>query len=446
VRIDGRGAPRACSARVKRHCIAVTLVALAPRFAAANGRFPSAQQVVVGPGASATALAVATTFGIFVSRDGGASFAWVCEEALSAGGRWDLALALGADGSLSLGLPDGARRGADDCDFARSFAGAPVIDLAASPDGERVYGAAHRDDGAALLLRSTDRGGAYATLPLALDGVTLTTLDVAPSRAGRLWAVGARGTPSRAVLLRSDDDGARFEVASDDLAGAETAYLSAVDARDPERLWVRVPRGATTELLRTEDGGRSWRSALTVRGAMEGFALAADGRVWAGGSAAGLWRSSDGGRFEAVDDAPVLCLRHHAGALYVCTDHTREGVALVRLRDGAGAFEPLLRYRDAEGVPDCPGSAPVFAACAPLWREQRALLLRQVRDAGGADAADAAAPTDATVDRPMDAAVGKPGAPSGGCGCAAPPRGAGSPWWLALLARRRRRRDTTPSR
>jgi len=447
VRIDVRAASRACSARVKRCCIAVALVALAPHPAVANGRFPSAQHVVVGPGASATAVAVRTTFGLFVSRDGGASFAWVCEESLGYGGRWDAPLALGADGSLSLGLPDGARRGVDDCDFPRSFGGAAVVDLAASPGGERLYGAAHRDDGAALLLRSVDGGRGYATLPLGLAGVTLTTLDAAPSRPGRLWVVGVRGAPSRAVLLRSDDDGARFEAAAGELAGAEAAFLSAVDARDPDRLWVRVPRGSSTELLRTDDGGRSWRSALTVRGPMEGFALATDGRVWAGGSVAGLWRSADGERFEAVDGAPVLCLRHHAGALYVCTDHARDGVALARVRDGATTFEALLRYRDAEGVPDCPGSSPVFAACAPLWREQRALLLRQVRDAG----VDAPAPADATdapsMDGP-DASLGSAPMPGDGCGCAALPAKAGGVWCLAPLAwrRRRRRRDTTPRR
>ena len=135
MRIDVRAAARACSARVKRCCIAVTLVALAPLPAVANGRFPSAQHVVVGPGASSTVVAVRTTFGLFVSRDGALSFAWVCEESLGYGGRWDAPLAFGADGSLSLGLPDGARRGEDDCAFARTFSGAPVLALAASPDG-----------------------------------------------------------------------------------------------------------------------------------------------------------------------------------------------------------------------------------------------------------------------------------------------------------------------
>lgn len=376
-----------------------------PALARANGRFPSAQYVIVGPGAGASAVAVRTTFGLFVSRDGGASFAWVCEESLGVGGTWDAPIALGADGSLSLGLPDGASRGADDCGFARSLVGPSVIDLAASPDGERVYAATRREDGAGLVLRSRDRGRSFEALPLALSDVALSTLDVAPSRAGRLWAVGQRGTPPRAVLLRSDDDGARFELAASSIAGAESAFLSAVDPRDAERLWVRVPRAGATELLRTDDGGRSWRSLLTLPGPMEGFALAEDGRVWAGGPAAGLHHARDGLRFEAIDAAPVRCLRHHAGALYACTDHTRDGVALVRVRDGGDAREALLRYRDAEAVPDCPGSAPVFAACAPLWRSVREGLLRQVLDAGpdGSPPADAPRDLPAVADAGLDA-------------------------------------------
>lgn len=408
-------------------------LALASAPARANGRFPAAQHAVVGPGAASSSIAVRTTFGAFVSRDGGLTFAWVCEESLGYGGRWDPPLVFDARGSLVLGLPDGVLRGDDDCAFARTHAGASALDLTASPDGARLFAAGQRPDGAAVILRSNDGGRSWDPSPASLAGVTLTTLDVAPSRPGRLWAVGAHGTPPRAVLLRSDDDGARFEVASDDLLGAESAFLSAVDARDPDRLWVRAPRGPTTDLLRSDDGGRSWHVALTVRGPMEGFALAADGRAWAGGSLAGLWRAPDGGRFVAVDDAPVLCLRHHAGALYVCTDHARDGVALARLRDGAAAPEALLRYRDAEGVPDCPGSTPVFATCAPLWREQRASLLRQLRDAGAPDAPageDVTALTD--VPARFDGGA-QPPSTAPGCGCATTTPRDGRAGWLAAL-------------
>lgn len=54
----------------------------APSMARANGRFPAAQQVVLGPGARSDVITLRTTFGPLVSRDGGRGFRWYCEELL----------------------------------------------------------------------------------------------------------------------------------------------------------------------------------------------------------------------------------------------------------------------------------------------------------------------------------------------------------------------------
>ena len=47
----------------------------------ANGRFPRAEQVVFQP-LEPDSIAIITTFGVVVSDDRGASFRFICEEAL----------------------------------------------------------------------------------------------------------------------------------------------------------------------------------------------------------------------------------------------------------------------------------------------------------------------------------------------------------------------------
>src|SRR4051812_35323444 len=51
--------------------------------ARANGRYPAAQMLATRPGDDdAQTMALRTTFGLLLSKDGGKSFRWVCEKAL----------------------------------------------------------------------------------------------------------------------------------------------------------------------------------------------------------------------------------------------------------------------------------------------------------------------------------------------------------------------------
>ncbi len=66
--------------------VALSTAALSPRSALANGRFPSSNYFVAGPGPESRVLALRTTFGLSTSYDGGRTWGWVCEEALNAVG------------------------------------------------------------------------------------------------------------------------------------------------------------------------------------------------------------------------------------------------------------------------------------------------------------------------------------------------------------------------
>ena len=78
------------------------LVSTCAPTAQANGRFPGARQVVVSPKADGTVL-LRTTFGQMLTRDGGQSFRWLCEEIIGYGGTQDPAVGITEAGTPSRG-------------------------------------------------------------------------------------------------------------------------------------------------------------------------------------------------------------------------------------------------------------------------------------------------------------------------------------------------------
>src|SRR5581483_6730985 len=84
--------------------LSCALAAVTPGVARANGRFPTADYLVVGPGSASDLIALRTTFGIVVSRDHGHTWRWICEDAYGGAGMADPSAAIGMDGTLILGL------------------------------------------------------------------------------------------------------------------------------------------------------------------------------------------------------------------------------------------------------------------------------------------------------------------------------------------------------
>src|SRR5687768_15370393 len=76
--------------------------------ASANGRFPAQQDILFQPGKPSTIYAP-VTFGLMVSTDDGASFRWVCEEAIPYGGKFDPDYVASASGKLWATTYDGTR-------------------------------------------------------------------------------------------------------------------------------------------------------------------------------------------------------------------------------------------------------------------------------------------------------------------------------------------------
>ncbi|MDO9018060.1 MAG: hypothetical protein Q8S73_12120 [Deltaproteobacteria bacterium] len=476
--------------------------AMAPGEAQANGRFPAANYFVAGPGERNDVLALRTTFGLVLSRDGGREWGWICEEAYEAVGASDPSLSIGPDGNLVIatfmGLwgSDGAY-----CRWARP-PGAPArgyADVTNTFDGRTMVALAGPNGDDTLVL-SSDGGRSWTAGARIPTGYFSETADVAPNDPMRVYVTAYErgGLP---VMLRSDDGGRTLRETTRDFSDAQGVYLAGVDPRRPDVLYVRASRGLGTLLLKSEDGGRSLRVVTETAAEMVGFALSDDGdTVWIASTsrAEGIRRSVRGGPFTRVGgDVGVKCLRYHAGLLFVCADEVTDGYALGCSRDGGEHIDPLLSLRRLTGAPAvCGDSTPVGSVCAPTWPTVSAPLLsidasaprdpvfhdastvddRPVvvrddgptaldagigRDAaaddlGRADVRDAGPSLDAgIVDAPAAADAGA-APPADGCDCrvgrAAQHHG-GAGRWLALAAlgltvavRRRRRRLPSPPR
>lgn len=445
------------SMRVHPFTLCAALV-LGSAGAEANGRFPAAQFVTLGPGPRAERIALRTTFGLVVSTDSGLTWSWLCEELFdySNGAPWDPPLAWGGAGAgapLFVGVPDGLVRSQDFCsaarvpEAARDFTG----DVTTSPDGSTVYWVASNGASPNRVIVSRDGGATFTAGGTVPDGVLPLTIESGGAGAQRVYITGVTLEGAAAVFLRSDDGGAHLERIPIDLQGGRDAYLAGVDATNPDVLYVRsslpgdsagLPGG--TLLLRSRDGGRSFATVTRTAGPMLGFALSGDGRtVWVGGpdDADRLRRSDDGGMtFSRVNDVRVLCLRWHAGSLYACAPFASEGFALARSDDGGRTLSALVRFQTLIGPPACAATTPGGAVCAARWPAVRRMFVEE--DASVADA---------SLDAARDAGVSPP-APAA-CACSADTASRTAPGWclaavalmVALRFRVKRRRDSLHS-
>lgn len=443
----------------------VLALSVCPAAARGNGRFPAAQHVVVGPGTASRIVALRTTFGMALSTDGGRTFAWMCEEGMYfpfvPAMNFDAPIEVASRGAVVFGYEAGLRYTADGCkaDDVRVGAMHAFSDLTADPTGRVVY-AIQADDGVAnAVYRGDGDSMDFTRLGAGVRDVLFDTIEVAPSDTRRLYLTGRATDAFVPLLYRSDDGGATLARVTTDMAPADSYWVSAVDPRDPDVLYMRAAVGFGTELRRSRDAGRTFQRIAATRDPMLGFAMSDDGRtLWYGSIAEGVFRSDDGGEsFGMVARLPVICLRQHAGVLWACSDWINR-FALGRSMDGGATFEPVLRFNDPSvfvGPPRCDVRSEGADICVERWPAmQRSLADTNRGDAGvSADAGrrDAAtdAPGDATSGGRSDAGMdATPDAASfaptpGSCGCVTRrPEQPGALWavLVATVLRVRRRR------
>ncbi|MEZ4405463.1 MAG: MYXO-CTERM sorting domain-containing protein [Polyangiales bacterium] len=432
--------------------LACALLSLTPA-ARGNGRFPAAQQVFTGLGAGRDVVVLRATFGLIVSRDGGETFGWACEEALFApfapAKTSDPPVTINPQGDVVFGFEWGVHALSASCgvDDARLEGDPFIVDLASSGDLTTVYAveAIPGEDNAVWV-------GDATTLRLerraVQANVSWRTVDVAPSDVSRVYLSGRDDRRFAPVLFASDDGARSLRPLPLPASDVDDAWVSGVSPRDAAVVFVRSNVGGGSALFRSADAGATWSRVAGFEGPMLGFAMSDDGAtVWVSGPRDGLWASVDGGAsFERRAPLGAYCLHQRGGVLWACGDWVLDGFALGRSTDGGATFTPALRFQDLAGPLACG-----LDGCDARWPPIRALLTGSDGGVDAGDPVDASRPDVSVVrdsGRSSDAPAGDAGVTrppeTTGCGCRA---AAPSSRWgalvlglTALLRRRRRRR------
>jgi hypothetical protein len=363
---------------------------LAASIASANGRFPASNQLLFAPSDSGFVV-LRTTFGVLLSHDSGATWSWLCEDALGLPPRAtvDPSFGVSADDTLVAAFYEGLEVSRDrGCNWAfvgGMLAGQGVADVAVRPGAPHtivaVESAYVRDggiDGGTLYANqvydSTDDGATWSPLGAPIDAtVLLTTIDVAASDPHRLYVAGFRapataGGPNVASLFVSLDDGAHWtERALPPLVDELAAFIAAVDPADADRVYLRtagpMKPPSQSRLMVTSDAGQSFAIPLafaTASGQLLGFALSPDGsKVYAGSPQDGLYVGARAdvdasSPFHKMSSIHVQCLATRGAELWACSDEASGFIAGVSSDEGA-TFAARLHLNGIE--------APV--ACAP---------------------------------------------------------------------------------
>ncbi|AUX28664.1 MULTISPECIES: hypothetical protein [Sorangium] len=428
-------AAKARSRRARAAALAAAALSALPSPAAANGVFPSADQIVFDPADPARAVA-RMTYGLLATRDGGASWRWICEGAVGYDDTGAVAppIAAAEGGRVLAALSDGLAIGAEGgCAFTRAaeLEGKAVIDLSVR-QGDPSHVVAVVAGPRHGLWASRDGGARWASAGALLPaGFQARTVDVAPSDPRRIYVSGLAGGggPVKGAIARSADGGETWETSV--VPGSTTSrepYIAGVDPRDADVLYVRIA-SAPGRLFVSRDGGATFEPAFDTQGFVRAFAISPDGtEVAVGTDVDGVFRApSSTLSFERVSTVAPRCFAWTEAGLYACASEFLDDFTIGRSLDGGATFEPLLRQACIRGPLDCATSTSVGALCPLDW--PRIAMMTGHEDCApdaGSPAASSGANASATgATGAGGATTASGGAASGGGGAASGGGGAG---------------------
>jgi photosystem II stability/assembly factor-like uncharacterized protein len=414
--------------------------ALAPSPSRANGRFPLANQLVIDP-VNQKHMVARATFGILESDDEGATWTWICEDAVGYFGPEDPSIAVTANGSTLVASSKGLSVSSDGgCSWTTRAVGPDRrtgVDVTVNPmnphEALALESLFANSVYSVNLVKTSDDGATWSEVGPLPANVLAETVEIAPSNPDRVY-VSARINPTQeSVLLRSDDGGLTWTQNMIDLPIGASAYIGAVDPMQPDVVFVRVQVTANTigRVHMTRDAGVTWTQIWRGQGDVAGFALSGDGATLAvGGPESGINVASTSNlMFASPNPLGPSCLTWWRGKLLACAKEAVDLFSIGASDDKGVSFVPMLHFPDI--TPRSCGATTSAGVCASQWSS----IASSIGIDAGAPDASVVPPPPPRNPLKVDAAGGWSCAMSSGAS-------SGSPWALAFalgfVARRAR--------
>jgi photosystem II stability/assembly factor-like uncharacterized protein len=352
---------------------------LIARSAAANGAFPGEMGVLL-PAATPRTIYVASNFGLLVSKDGGASWFYVCEAVVSPSGGNVLHYALGSDGTLFAAAQYAFTRSTDGgltwTKATGAIAGQQVYDGFSSQSDPSLFlalGTYGSDGSQTAIYPSRDEGQTFGA-PLATTDAFFLTVEVS-AKGDAIYATSWDSQKGRSIVYASTDGGQNW-TQSDPTNGmalsGQALMIAGVDPADSQTIYFRatLPPQFTAmddKLAVSTDGGQHVTQLLDLGETMGAFAEAGDGTLYVGGSgtAGGIWsRAPNASSWTSFNGTPITCLGLQGSTLYACSSGIGGTFALGSSTNGGQSFTSLFDFTDIGGPVPC---SPVSSGCAESW-------------------------------------------------------------------------------
>ena len=376
--------------RIPSCVFALAFLAMASN-ALGNGRPPQTVGVFVQSGNDQTVL-VSTTFGLLISRDGGTSFQWVCEDAVGYGGVFDPDFAIASDGTIFAATDKALRISRDDgCTWSPATGALGdnwVDDIEIGPAGA-IWAITATTAAANDVYRSTDNGLTFDPRNMRNDTAFWKSIRIAPSDGQRVYLTGyelVEGTTDGGLtrpsplLFRSIDGGDSWtplDYEGIELADLPLFKLLAVDPDDPGVVFGRSvnANGLQGDILyRSGDAGDTWTEVLRTETSIRAFVLRKNGQVIAGTTNNGasddrVFVSSDGiAPFaKATSQLQMACITElSTGDLLACgANWEPDFLALGRSSDG-NEWTKLVRFSEIQSAYQCPAETIQAEVCEAI--------------------------------------------------------------------------------
>ena len=341
---------------------------------------------LVERGGDGPSIGLETTFGLLLAEDGD-SFRWVCHETIIR----DLTTVLpnyhqNQDGVLLastrllseslLDARESVYRSVDGCNWVAplGLTDALVADLAFDPaNGDRAVATlgALGDEVVNGIRISNDGGLSWSPASVEVENRLFRDLVFASGGQGVVWTTANWFNPLSAHVLKSEDSGATWSSMDLDFPVDDSVQVL-VDVRavsyDGSTAWLVVNAPSSNHLLRLDDFGGAVEQVLMLEDTMDDMAIDPSGAVWLATRDSGLYRSSDGLEFVAVDGAPhsLGIAADHRG-LFAAVDINQHPFALSLSSDDGATFAPLFEFGELLGPLECSADSDSAQHCDPVW-------------------------------------------------------------------------------